>query len=153
WPLSRRTEMTGGSDVAVYTAQLGEIEADRAGGRISESEAQAARTEVSRRLLAAADTQPSVAAADSPRRRHAVALVALTLLPLAGAALYLTIGSPDLPGQPFADRSATGVEQATIEENIARIEAFLTEHPDDARGWQVLAPVYMRLGRFDDAVR
>ena len=35
---------------------------------------------------------------------------------------------------------------------IAHIEAQLASHPDDARGWGVLAPVYMQLGRFDDAV-
>jgi 3-methylcrotonyl-CoA carboxylase alpha subunit len=56
WPL-RRGEVTGssGSDVAVYRDQLAEIERDRAAGRIGDREAEAARVEVSRRLLAAAD--------------------------------------------------------------------------------------------------
>jgi cytochrome c-type biogenesis protein CcmH len=35
---------------------------------------------------------------------------------------------------------------------LAQIEAHLEKNPDDARGWQVIAPVYMRLGRFDQAV-
>ncbi len=26
-------------------------------------------------------------------------------------------------------------------------------HPEDARGWEVIAPVYLRLGRFDDAIK
>src|SRR5438270_768705 len=32
------------------------------------------------------------------------------------------------------------------------VEAYLQSNPRDARGWELLAPVYLRLGRFDDAV-
>jgi cytochrome c-type biogenesis protein CcmH len=34
---------------------------------------------------------------------------------------------------------------------LARVEAHLADNPHDARGWQVLAPVYVRLGRNEDA--
>src|ERR671922_2696556 len=55
WPLGRRTASSpGGSDVAVYRDQLEEIERDRTAGLIGDAEAEAARVEVSRRLLAAA---------------------------------------------------------------------------------------------------
>ena len=57
WPLSRRAPLRTGSDVAVYRDQLDEIERDRAAGLIGEREAEAARVEVSRRLLAAADAR------------------------------------------------------------------------------------------------
>src|ERR1039458_4873771 len=36
---------------------------------------------------------------------------------------------------------------------IAQVEDHLARNPKDGRAWEVLAPVYMRLGRFDDAVR
>ncbi|MBV8662144.1 MAG: tetratricopeptide repeat protein, partial [Hyphomicrobiales bacterium] len=39
-----------------------------------------------------------------------------------------------------------------LEAAIARIETHLIASPDDAKGWAVIAPVYMRLGRFNDAV-
>src|ERR1043166_2187409 len=55
WPLARRTSPRGGNDVAVYRDQIDEIARDRASGLIGESEAEAARVEVSRRLIAAAD--------------------------------------------------------------------------------------------------
>ena len=55
WPLSRRNPARGGSDVVVYRDQLAEIARDRAAGLIGEPEAEAAKVEVSRRLLAAAD--------------------------------------------------------------------------------------------------
>src|SRR5690606_33166859 len=43
------------SDLAVYRDQLAELEADRARGLLSDSEFEAARVEISRRLLARAD--------------------------------------------------------------------------------------------------
>ncbi len=152
WPLGRKSELRTGSDIAVYRAQLDEIEADRAAGRIAENEAQAARVEISRRLLAAADTAPTVVAGDSAPLRRAAALVALFLLPLGAASLYLTFGSPLEPSQPIADRRGPPSEQDSVLDLVARVEAHLTNNPDDGRGWQVIGPVYMQLGRFDDAV-
>lgn len=35
---------------------------------------------------------------------------------------------------------------------IAQAEAHLASAPDDGRGWAILAPIYMRLGRVDDAI-
>ncbi len=55
-PLSRRT--AGGADardVAVYKDQLAEVDRDAAAGLIGPAEAEAARIEVSRRLIAAAE--------------------------------------------------------------------------------------------------
>ena len=154
WPLARRTPLPTGSDVAVYRDQLDEIERDRAAGLIGEREAEAARVEVSRRLLAAAD---DVAPARSPDRmgwrRRAAALAALILLPLGAASLYLMLGSPDLTGQPQAARRDSSPEQSPIVELVGRVEAHLEQSPDDGRGWEVLGPVYMRLGRYDDAVK
>ena len=58
WPLARREgKSRSGSDVAVYRDQLDEIDRDRAAGLIEDKEAAAARTEVSRRLIVAADAQ------------------------------------------------------------------------------------------------
>src|SRR5215831_14416849 len=74
WPLARGGAANpSGSDVAVYRDQLSEIERDRAAGRIADAEAEAARIEVSRRLLSAADKlsaesrQPAISASWRPR--------------------------------------------------------------------------------------
>src|SRR5436853_7475620 len=94
WPLARRTPLRSGSDVAVYRDQLDEIERDRAAGLIGEREAEAARIEVSRRLLAAANAVAAPLAADGTvRRRRAAAFAALIMLPLGAASLYLLLGS------------------------------------------------------------
>src|ERR1043165_6480819 len=110
WPLAsgRRGPLRGGSDLAVYRDQLDEITRDRATGLIGEAEAEAARVEVSRRLIAAAGSQGSNAtdsASGGTFRRRAAALVVLIALPALAASLYLKLGSPQLPGQPLASRA------------------------------------------------
>jgi cytochrome c-type biogenesis protein CcmH len=153
WPLSRRAALPAGSDVAVYRDQLDEIERDRTNGLIGEREAEAARVEVSRRLIAAADAVAPMPAAGAHWRRRALALAAWVLLPLGSAALYLMLGSPQLPGLPQTERGAMPPEQRSIAELIGRVESHLEQNPEDGRGWEVLGPVYMRFGRYDDAVK
>src|SRR5262245_35918679 len=109
WPLSRRArDPRQASDVAVYKDQLEEIERDQSFGLIAAPEAEAARVEVSRRLLAAdgAARGHKVATDSPPGRRRAVAAGALVLVPAGALAVYLALGSPDLPGQPLASRVA-----------------------------------------------
>ena len=36
---------------------------------------------------------------------------------------------------------------------MAQVEAHLEKNPTDGRGWNVLAPVLARLGRYDEAIR
>ena len=157
WPLARQgRNLRSGSDVAVYRDQLDEIDRDRAAGRIAEGEATAAQVEVSRRLIAAADAQAVLLGAASPAsavwRRRGAAIAALVLLPLGAAALYLAFGSPGLPDQPLAARLAVAKQNQSMESLIAQVEAHLERNPNDGRGWEVIAPIYLRLGRFEDAV-
>ena len=35
---------------------------------------------------------------------------------------------------------------------VAKVELYLESNPKDGRGWEVLAPVYMQLGRYTDSV-
>ena len=154
WPLARRAPLRAGSDVAVYRDQLDEIERDRTAGLIGEREAEAARVEVSRRLIAAADAAaPEPTPEGAVRRRRAAALAALILLPLGAAGFYLLLGSPELTGQPQAARGDASAEQRSVVELVGRVEAHLEQNPEDGRGWEVVGPVYMRLGRYDDAVK
>jgi cytochrome c-type biogenesis protein CcmH len=156
WPLSRGGGSRGGSDVAVYRDQLDEIDRDRAAGLIGVAEAEAARVEVSRRLLAAADAAEADTAVQAPAplwRRRVVAAMALVLVPLGTAALYLSLGSPQLPGAPLTARLATPPDNRPIEDLVAQVEQRAAQNPNDGRAWEVLGPVYMRLGRYDDAAR
>jgi len=156
WPLARRAPLRRGSDVAVYRDQLDEIQRDRSTGLIGDAEAEAARVEVSRRLIAAADAAESEQPTEETsalRHRRATAIAGLVLLPAGAFALYLTLGSPDLPGEPLAARVQTAGEDRNVQDMVARVEDHVARNPNDGKAWEVLAPVYMRLGRYDDAVR
>src|SRR6185437_476467 len=102
WPLARSKPVRQGGDVAVYRDQLDEIRRDRATGLIGEAEAEAARVEVSRRLIAAADADAAERPAGNKSalvHRRMTAIAGLVLMPAGALALYFTLGSPDLPGQ------------------------------------------------------
>src|SRR5690349_4942064 len=91
------------SDVAVYRDQLTEIEHERAAGTLTAPEADSARTEIERRLLAAADTDSSLAARhgrDASFHRYLTPALCL-LIPLFALGLYLHLGQPGLPAAPF----------------------------------------------------
>jgi cytochrome c-type biogenesis protein CcmH len=142
------------ADVAVYRDQLAELERDRARGLIAESEAEAARVEVSRRLLGAAEADGEDApAAGALSRRRIAAVIVLAGIPITAGALYLSLGSPELPAAPLAARLAKPPEQQDLALLVQRIENHLARNPADGRGWEVLAPVYLSVGRFDDAVQ
>lgn len=153
WPLGRRYQsQAGGTEASVYRDQLAEIDRDLAGGLIGAAEAESARIEISRRLLATTSQTESVARPNTSLRR-AVAIVALVGLPLAALALYLPLGSPQLGDFPLASRSQAPDGKEPLVNLVAQVEAHLEKNPTDGRGWTVLAPVLARLGRYDDAVR
>lgn len=145
------------ADLAVYRDQLNELEADCARGLLSDSEAEAARVEISRRLLARAGAGENVAERESGKGSQGAARVALVsasaIVPALSLALYLAFGSPGLPGQPYSERAAAPVETATIDSLVAKVEARLRDHPEDGQGWDVIAPVYLRQGRFSEAAQ
>jgi cytochrome c-type biogenesis protein CcmH len=139
-------------NAAVYRDQLGEIDADRARGLIGESEAEAARLEIARRLLQADSKEgaaPSERPSGSPAR--AAMIVVATLVPLLALGLYLLYGSPRLPDQPLAARLEDPSNSQNLGALVARVEARLREHPDEGEGWDVVAPVYLGAQRYQDA--
>ena len=107
WPLGRGASApAGGSEAVVYRDQLAEIERDVAAGLIGVSEAEAARVEIGRRLLAAADSERDLPARSNLGLRRASAIVALVGLPVAAVMFYLALGSPWLGDFPLASRHA-----------------------------------------------
>ncbi len=136
-------------EVAVYRDQLAELQRERASGLIGETEAEYARAEIGRRLLAAASDKTGKASAMSPRKHNALASIVTVLLPLMGLCLYLYMGSPNTPDMPLAAR----LEKPGNDMNlmIAKAERHLAQNPDDGAGWDVLAPIYFKTMRLGDA--
>jgi cytochrome c-type biogenesis protein CcmH len=152
-PLSRGARAAGSAPaVAIYRDQMHELDRDLARGVIAEGEAEAARTEIARRLLKAGEAEAGDAARGSVRARKIAAAAAIAA-PLLAFAAYLGLGSPELPDQPLSARLDPPLEQADVQTLVARVEAHLAAQPEDGSGWEVIAPVYLRMGRYDDAIR
>jgi cytochrome c-type biogenesis protein CcmH len=154
WPLGRGSRpQNDGTEAAVYKDQLAEIDRDVSAGLINIPEAQAARVEISRRLLAAADHRRDPPSAPNIGLRRAAAVIALVGLPVVAVALYYPLGSPRLEDFPLAQRTRTPDATQPLDDLVAQVEQHLEKNPTDGRGWSVLAPVLARLGRYDDAIR
>ena len=135
-------------DRAVFRDQLAELDRDLERGVIGPAEADAARNEISRRLIAAAERPQEQRAAVAPR----LALLGVLLVPLVALPLYLKAGNPGLPGVPLAQRMAEAEAKGDYEALIVKVEQHLARNPDDLEGWKVLAPAYRRGFRLADAV-
>jgi cytochrome c-type biogenesis protein CcmH len=154
WPLGRAGHpQQDGSETIVYRDQLTEIDRDAATGLINPPEAAAARVEIGRRLIAAADSEGEAPPNSNVRLRRLAAVVALLGLPLVAAGLYYPLGSPDLPDFPLAQRSRAPDGTQSLDNLVAQVAQHLEANPTDGRGWSILAPVLAKLGRMDDAVR
>ncbi|MEL6476740.1 MAG: c-type cytochrome biogenesis protein CcmI [Pseudomonadota bacterium] len=165
-------------DAALFRDQLGEIDRDLERGTISAAEAEGARAEISRRLLASAAQAKTAGAVETGPRMTSglVAGLSLVVVPVVATALYAIEGVPGAPDMPFAQRpdpqvvaaQATGrpsqaqAEAATparppaetdpeYERLIERLEQRLDGAHDDVAGLRLLAQGYMRLERFSDA--
>lgn len=155
-------------DRAVYRDQLAEIERDLARGVIEAGQADAARLEINRRLLATVATEEPAAQAasavaglpvSSGRGDRRLALGLVLGFPVAALGLYLGIGRPDLPAQPWSEQrvaAALAAEQRAAPPNIVAAVAHLAEnlkaHPEDMGGWVLLAQSLDKLGRSGESL-
>lgn len=131
---------------------LSGIDADLAAGKLGEAEAVAAKGELAREILRLKAEAGKAAGVVKDLGRVPL-LAGLLAVSATALGLYALLGNPDLPSQPLADRQDVAEQGIDLETAIARIEAALTANPDDLRGWTVIAPAYMEMGRFADAAR
>ena len=142
------TEDRNAYDRAVFRDQLAELDRDLERGVIGPAEAEAARNEISRRIIQAAE---------QPRHKHvgtapAAVLLGVLIVPLVALPLYLRAGSPELPDVPLSLRMAEAEAKGDYEALVVKVEQHLAQNPDDLDGWKVLAPAYRRGSRWGDAV-
>jgi cytochrome c-type biogenesis protein CcmH len=158
-PLLLRHRRPAGRDdynLAVYRDQLAEVDRDLARGLLDAGQAQAARAEIGRRILA---LSPAEEEARPGGRRLAAATVAVLAVPVAALAIYAGLGSPRVPDQPFADRQNGGTEMAAagaphvdVKKAVGELEAHLKQHPEDLTGWVLLGRSDLSLGNYPGAV-
>lgn len=139
-------------DLEVYRDQLAELERDRARGLIAPEAAEEARIEIGRRMIAASRRGDGTESVQT-RGGRVLATAAVLMVPLVSWSVYAMTGSPALPAQPLQARLEKSPADSTLAELVARAERHLAHNPDDVRGWDVLAPIYARMGRHADAAR
>lgn len=121
--------------MALYRAQLAELDREREAGRLDEAGHRAARVEIQRRLIAAAD---QVEAEATTIRSPALLVAVLPLIAAAGLGLYLLRGSPGMPSAPYDLRAeAMAREEQILATLRTRLEA-LDPRSEQARQGYVL---------------
>ncbi|WP_404382315.1 c-type cytochrome biogenesis protein CcmI [Caenispirillum salinarum] len=176
-PLLRRTQGPVDQatyDLAVYKDQLKEVDRDRERGLLSDEEAAAARLEIERRILAAAPVEKAPVTAKNKKAKDRKAaqaagpqpltgwarmagIASVIIVPAGALAMYISLGTPGMPDQPYAERSAQrmDMDQQAADEMVQLTEQLaerLEAEPDNPQGWAMLGRSYAALGRYDAAL-
>lgn len=140
-------------DVEVYRDQLEELDRDLERGLIDANDADAARAEIGRRLLAAdAETKRSDDPASGTRSRAWITGGLALAVPAMAVGIYLSLGAPGLPGSPAAERQAAAPDRSSQRAAmIARLGERLRQSPDDAEAWSNLGILLMSARRYTAA--
>ena len=109
-----------------------------------------------RRQLKRRSHRPRDARARGPAvwRRRAAALGLGLCIPALAAGVYASLGTPGLPGRPFAEIERPVEEPAAVaafREPVERLAARLQSDPDDLEGWLLLGRSYVVLQRYPEA--
>ncbi len=161
WPLLRARQDAreeADFDIEVFRDQLAEVVREHEEGRLEYAEAEAAKAEISRRILAADAARRQRPEANA---REPAAAFALAVLVFGSAVTaYLYMGSPSQPSRPFAERAAERKHHADRQNRgqmdlaslADRLKKRLKGDKDSVDGWHLLARTYMTMGDFANAI-
>ena len=138
-------------DQAVYRDQLRELDRDIARGLITQVEADAARLEIQRRLLA---TEKQPVAPPRLSRSPVLAAVVFVVIAAGSVSSYLWLGNPGLPDDPFSGRKAELAQTqgpSSLQQAADTLAAKLKQHPSDAPGWVLYGRTLAMLNQWTDA--
>lgn len=146
-------------DIAVFKDQLSELDRDIERGLLDDNEAEAARVEIQRRMLAAAEMKDADAET-SPGQSRLLAVTISIALPVAAFGFYLYLGAPDAPNQAFAKRNIAeeiaqrqgNLDKREILQMAAKLEDSLKKDPANLQGWTLLARTYLTISEFEPAL-
>jgi cytochrome c-type biogenesis protein CcmH len=140
-----------GAAIAVFRRQLADLAADAAQGRLAPGAEAAARTEITRRLLAATDGAASDAPAgpaELPWRIGAAAVIA-GLLPAAAVVIYLMVGAPfAIDGSAAANQALRMHEAGEFAAAADALAARAKADPGNLENWVMLGRTLALLQRY-----
>lgn len=180
-PMLRRGDTAQGAaednpEIALYRDQLAEVDRDLARGTLDQAEADRARTEIARRLLAA-DKAGVAQVTDGPVLANGVVTAIGALVIVAGSlGTYFALGAPGYDDIPLAARLANAEDmrqnrasQAEAEQSapdlppigapedylqmVAQLREMVPQRPDELQGWLLLSRHETALGNYANAAR
>ena len=163
-PLVRRHEArvdARAATIAVLKDQLADIDVQLAAGAIQPGEAEGLRNEIRRRLLAAGHIPAELDRTMGQKALSGLALGLAAMVAVAGAALYASMGQPELASNaapaPAAAPAAAPVPDAAaqgeVNQLVAGLEQKMQANPNDPEGWRMLGWSYFQTGRYGDAAK
>lgn len=144
---ARAAHRAGSADPtsAVYRRQLREIDDLANRGLIAEDDRKSAHAEAARRLLSATEDVGKPWTAPVGHRRPV--LIAALLAPLVALGLYVAVGAPGLPDQPFKARlagwRALDPSMLTAPQMAAVLKTMIGERGPDVEAYGYLAQAEM----------
>lgn len=139
------------ADLALYHAQIAELDREREAGRLDEAAHRAATLEVQRRLLAAPEERAEARAAP-PGQARAALIAAAVLVPAFAIGLYGLGGVPGMPSASFAARQEVIERDEALLATLRSRLAQLDPRSDAARqGHVLLGNAERSRGRLDAA--
>ena len=154
WPLLRPTASRSvehsAANVTIFKDQFADLDADLARGTLSAEQHAESKSELERRLL---DEVRSPDSGRLERRPHRwSAAIVVLIAPLAAAALYWQIGTPDaLSPQAATAHDANQPTSEQIDAMIAQVKQRLEKEPGNIEGWTILARTHYTMGNFQEA--
>ncbi len=136
----------------ILRGQLRELDADREAETIDAAGYESARHELEQRVAEEVPAESHAVAA--PARKPWPAFALALLLPVAAGALYYKLGTPD--GLDPAKTAPESAQQYTPEQISAMVDKLardMKDHPDDIKGWTVLARTFAKMQRFPEAIQ
>lgn len=161
-PLVRRHEArvdARAATIAVLKDQLADVDVQLATGAIQPGEAEGLRNEIRRRLLAAGHIPAELDRTMGQRALSGLALGLAALVAVAAAALYASMGQPELasgtaPGAPAAAPAPQeAAAQGEVNQLIAGLEQKVAANGTDPEGWRMLGWSYFQTGRYAEAAK
>lgn len=159
WPVVRRGQSTATRadyDITVFQDQLKEVDRDLARGVLTASEADAARLEIQRRILAAGRAPAETVTTGTNRSRLVGVGITAVAVPLIAIGVYLKVGTPDPEQAQLAALEAQGsgdMSSSDIDALVDRLAARVASEPNNPEGYAILGRTYRELGRFEDAAQ
>lgn len=147
-------------DIRIARERLEELRKEHASGELSDEEFEQAKVDLEIALAQDLDAVEKDTLKTIPDRSAIATVIAvIVLVPVIVAGVYFKTGSPSLIDTPPQQMAASTTAESTahkpgsIAELAGELEKRMQQEPSNPKGWFLLGRTYMKLKRYDNAIR